>query len=349
MNLIRIIDLPPARIPELVPLAREFYDAGDLPGDLDPAVFCDTWAYFLFHGVGILLAAECEGQIVGSIGGVLVPDPRDGRLVSNEHHWFVAKDWRRSSAGARLLRTFEAEALRRGAERITMAHLANELGEKLAPIFLANGYRPVEVHYSRDLVQHSALGHVQVTDSLLEAPQEFLARARRLEFGTHEYAGHEYHGVALSDDHFDAQIKGAIRSRMNIDPQIRLSFFRIARKGNDEPTAYIHADNAVPAAYAGVLYLTPDNLAHGGTAFWRHRELNWGRLPDFVPTELADRLNADGRDELAWERNGLVRMKFNRFVTYPTNAFHSRYPLEGFGSDADDARLTYVCFFDLED
>jgi len=153
MNLIRIIDLPPARIPEMVPLAREFYDAGDLPGDLDPEVFCDTWARFLFHGVGILLAAECEGQIVGSIGGVLVPDPRDGLMVANEHHWFVTKQYRRGSAGMDLKRAFEAEALRRGADRVTMAHLANKLGEKLAPIFLADGYRPVEVHYIKDFRQ----------------------------------------------------------------------------------------------------------------------------------------------------------------------------------------------------
>jgi hypothetical protein len=44
----------------------------------------------------------------------------------------------------------------------------------------------------------------------------------------------------------------------------------------------------------------------------------------------------------------LLPMRFNRFLTYPTCFFHSRYPFEAFGNAPENGRLVWVCFFDKE-
>lgn len=344
----RIIDLPPARIPELVPLAQEFYAGGDLPGGLDPDVFCRTWASLLFHGAGVLLAAERDGKIIGSIGGTLAPDPRDGELVLNETHWFVADQHRRGSAGIALWEAFEAEAVRRGAARVTMAHLANKIGEKIAPMLLRGGYRPVEVHYVLDLATRAPFDPPLVIDNLLESPQHMRRAALAKGFGAAEFDGREYRGVARASESEDAAVADAVRYRTGKGIKIKLSLFRSGRAEGDDPTTYIHADSAVKAQYAGVLYLTRDSDARGGTAFWRHRSLGIEALPGFVTQEFADRLNHDGGNESLWEMTRMVDMQFNRFVIYPTSVFHSRYPRQGFGQSLEDSRLIYACFFDME-
>jgi hypothetical protein len=50
----------------------------------------------------------------------------------------------------------------------------------------------------------------------------------------------------------------------------------------------------------------------------------------------------------AWEQIALAPMQFNRFITYPTSYFHSRFPHEAFGAGPADGRLIWVCFFDIE-
>jgi hypothetical protein len=341
-----IIDVPPARIPELVPLAQQFYAEGDLPGTLDPDVFCQRWAHFLFHGQAILLAAEVDGRLVGSIGAVLTADERDGRLVAHERHWYVTREHRRGPAGIDLFHAFQREARRKGAVRLSMAHLANGLGEKLKPLFLREGFQPAEVHYMRDIEQPGY--EVSVIDGFLDHSLEARQRALNLDFKNADWAGKTYRGVAECSA-LDVDIIQKIEQETGKRCDMKLSFFRSGRQGIDAPTTYIHADNAVPARFAGVLYLTPDHLCRGGTAFWRHKSLFWDRLPPAVPPELADRLNQDGQDEQQWDQTRMVQMKFNRFVMYPTDVFHSRYPKEGFGQTLEDGRLVYVCFFDLQE
>jgi hypothetical protein len=133
----------------------------------------------------------------------------------------------------------------------------------------------------------------------------------------------------------------------------RLSCFRLNLKG-ELPHSWVHSDD-ICAQFASVLYLNPPEQCSGGTAFWKHRVLGWERL--FQPQEIAQH----GVDEAAyhalvtrewkvldaWQPNGFVGMQFNRFVTYPTSYFHSRFPFEGFGGGPSDGRLIWVCFYDL--
>jgi hypothetical protein len=47
-----------------------------------------------------------------------------------------------------------------------------------------------------------------------------------------------------------------------------------------------------------------------------------------------------------WCTQGFVPMQFNRFITYPTSLFHSRFPFEAFGNGPEDGRLIWICFYD---
>jgi hypothetical protein len=133
----------------------------------------------------------------------------------------------------------------------------------------------------------------------------------------------------------------------------RLSCFRVSLAGEVSPV-WVHSDD-ICAQYASVLYLNPPEQCAGGTAFWRHRVHGYERL--FGPDELAERgieygayhewMMAEWRRLHPWTQAGLVPMQFNRFITYPTSYFHSRYPFEGFGASPGDGRMIWVCFFDL--
>ncbi len=132
----------------------------------------------------------------------------------------------------------------------------------------------------------------------------------------------------------------------------KISCFRLNLAG-ELPHSWVHSDD-ICASFASVLYLNTLDQCKGGTAFWKHRELGTDRLG--TKEELTKHgINADAFYAAMtrewkildrWEQIGFVAMKFNRFITYPTCLFHSRYPHEGFGSGPKDGRLIWICFYD---
>jgi hypothetical protein len=133
----------------------------------------------------------------------------------------------------------------------------------------------------------------------------------------------------------------------------RLSFFRMNVAG-ELPHSWIHSDD-ICARFAGLLYLNLPHQVRGGTAFWKHTGLQIDEMPSIEamragggnPDWFCTMMNREWRDLTFWEQVGFVGMKFNRFITYPTSRFHSRYPFEGFGTTPADARLVWTCFYDL--
>lgn len=133
----------------------------------------------------------------------------------------------------------------------------------------------------------------------------------------------------------------------------RLSCFRLNLKG-ELPHSWVHSDE-ICAQYASVLYLNPRG-AGSGTAFWRHTALDLDCMPSseavmamgMNPHWFAAMMSREWKDLEYWEQSGFVAMKWNRFITYPTRSFHSRYPFEGFGSGPEDGRLIWAAFYDVE-
>jgi len=134
----------------------------------------------------------------------------------------------------------------------------------------------------------------------------------------------------------------------------RLSCFRMNLAG-ELPHSWVHSDD-ICAKFASVLYLNPPEQCKGGTAFWAHMALHMDRL--LTREQLAAKninadwfytmMNREWKDLTFWKQVGFVPMQFNRFITYPTCLFHSRFPFEGFGSGPEDGRLIWICFYDVE-
>lgn len=177
-----------------------------------------------------------------------------------------------------------------------------------------------------------------------------MSRAFELEYKSHTHTdGGVYDGVA-SSDWFDptAEIERVMKRPIKID----LSFFRLAMKGHKLGT--IHNDVG-ESDWAGVLYLCDPECELSGTAFWSHRTLGWDHMPteeEIRSTGIEPNLTfrefmADqGQEEKWWHLDGVVGCKFNRFVTYPSAFFHSRYPRESLEADNKyDGRLTWSCFY----
>jgi hypothetical protein len=132
----------------------------------------------------------------------------------------------------------------------------------------------------------------------------------------------------------------------------RLSCFRLNLAG-EMPHSWVHSDD-ICAQWASVLYLNLPEQCSGGTAFWRHRELGIECLPSrdelerrgINPVVFYQQMDLDWRDLKKWEMVHHAKMAWNKFITYPTSFFHSRFPFEGFGSGPNDGRLIWICFYD---
>jgi uncharacterized protein DUF6445 len=133
---------------------------------------------------------------------------------------------------------------------------------------------------------------------------------------------------------------------------VRLECFRLNLSG-ELPKSWVHADD-ICSTYASVLYLNAESHCRGGTAFWRHAGLGMDRR--LTEQQMAERgirsevfhawMTNEWKNLAFWEMTALIPMQFNRFITYPTCYFHSRYPFEAFGSGPADGRLVWVCFYD---
>jgi hypothetical protein len=189
--------------------------------------------------------------------------------------------------------------------------------------------------------------HLVVCDEFLPDPQAVLEKALAGKFKDVEYRGDLYEGVGESFiDPIDLVSKA-----VGFDVVIDMSFFRNSLM-HHRPGS-IHTDMC-ESNWAGILYLSDPESELSGTAFWTHKELGWDRLPPaqimrdlgVEPTlEFRENLSSDGFDESKWNLDTVLGMKYNRFVAYPTEYFHSRYPRRNEATDFLDGRLTWVCFF----
>ena len=113
-------------------------------------------------------------------------------------------------------------------------------------------------------------------------------------------------------------------------------------------SSWIHADYTT--MWAGVLYLTPDAPANGGTGLFRHKETGYERAPRLADgsydLEKMKKTDIDSRDFSKWDMTAMVGNIYNRLVLYRGDMFHTS--MEYFGKDKYDGRLFQTFFFDTE-
>ena len=116
----------------------------------------------------------------------------------------------------------------------------------------------------------------------------------------------------------------------------------------------IHVDPG--CTWAGIVYLTLDEHAAGGTDFFRNRRYGTDRAPlndeeaqriygKATPREaITEILTLDNAsDPDAWELTHTMPMKFNRCVLFRPWFWHSSG--DGFGDAIENARLVVLLFF----
>lgn len=189
-----------------------------------------------------------------------------------------------------------------------------------------------------------------IVDDLLVNEKALEIRERAIDAGFQDlqYMGGTYQGTGVTYN--PPEIVEAISEFFGgREINVHISAFRL---GHKDTTLHvnIHSDNVI-GRWAGVYYLNLPEQCKGGTAFYRLKETGW----DTMPTQEV--LDASGHDldwlrdkwtnEEAWDLISLAGMKFNRFIFYPTEYFHSRFPLQGWGENENDSRLVWVVFFDV--
>ncbi len=124
--------------------------------------------------------------------------------------------------------------------------------------------------------------------------------------------------------------------------------FRITM-ADEESRYHVHVDPSY-LCWVGVLYLNPPEQCRGGTAFYRHKELELDRTPPQEELEargypdLATLLAQDGPEPDKWEHLMTVPMRFNRLILYRPWIWHSAAP--GFGDSNETGRLIQVFSFE---
>jgi hypothetical protein len=127
--------------------------------------------------------------------------------------------------------------------------------------------------------------------------------------------------------------------------------FRLCLAG-EKGLGGVHIDNC---HWTGVLYLSLDEHAEGGTDFFRHRPSNTVRAPVYpedwaawesrsVEKLWSDVIVPHTNDDSKWELIRRVDAKFNRLVLFEPWQWHNAGP--GFGSSVENARLIYLLSYD---
>ena len=134
------------QIPQLVPMAREFYAEFDLPGGVVPQVFRANWKMWMENGFGVVIGAFDGDEMVGASGGLVVNAANDGVLEANEMFWYLDPAYREGGHGVKMLQAWEQACREAGAKRISMIRLWGGEGARIGKMLESMGYKPTEVH-----------------------------------------------------------------------------------------------------------------------------------------------------------------------------------------------------------
>ena len=133
-------------LPKMFDLAAEFYSSSEFLEGFDIDIFINNWTKFINTGIGIIWILN---DFDGCLGAMKYLDVNNGELIATELFWFVSSDKR--GDGIKLLKEFEMWAKTEGCKKIIMVHLTDLMPESVASIYKWHGYKPMEIHYVKEL------------------------------------------------------------------------------------------------------------------------------------------------------------------------------------------------------
>ena len=156
--------------------------------------------------------------------------------------------------------------------------------------------------------------------------------------------GDTFH-MAFSSYYLNESLYKVLEKHYNasIDPIV--AFVRLNTACLDD-TLRIHSDRDIlgdTPSHAAVFHITDNPEVENGTAFWKHKTHG-----EYLPAGVNQDESEYG-DISLWEFQDLAKGKENCLVTYPANRFHSRYPHQAWGEDAQDGRIIWAAFFNVEE
>lgn len=104
---------------------------------------------------GVAFVSENDGVLDGLIAGMICNSSYcRNQLLAQEIIWYVRKDKRQgiSTIGAKLLKLFEKESIKRGASLIILSHIANLNAKYMTKMFSKNRYTLLEAHYFKEVM-----------------------------------------------------------------------------------------------------------------------------------------------------------------------------------------------------
>ncbi|MCK4578010.1 MAG: GNAT family N-acetyltransferase [Candidatus Marinimicrobia bacterium] len=131
----------------VIQLIREFYT--EAIKEYGSVIDIDFLTKIFFEMKDTSFLVEENGEIVGLLAGKIVTDLLSGESTYAEVMWFMTAEKRRY--GTRLLKFVEDWAKNRGMRRMMMVHMCNDKKDQLADFYARIGYRPMEVHYIKEL------------------------------------------------------------------------------------------------------------------------------------------------------------------------------------------------------
>lgn len=129
-------------------LFKQFHKESKLPYSWDAKKTQDVFLATLPMEDVNVFVAETDGEIVGYICCQVMEPLFSSEKVASEIAWFVNKDYRKTSAGFRLMSAYEEWAEGRGAKYIGMAYL-EEIAD-LSKVYKKKGYVKAETHYMKE-------------------------------------------------------------------------------------------------------------------------------------------------------------------------------------------------------
>lgn len=191
-----------------------------------------------------------------------------------------------------------------------------------------------------------------IIDDLLSLEKATEVRQKALEAGFKDvfYMQGKYQGTGM--DYLPDEIPIALSQFVGRPIDVKIAAFRLGHE-KTELHVNIHADNPI-SDYASVMYFNRPEECKGGTAFYTLKETGWNTMPTQEVLDSSgyslDWLRNKWQQEDAWDRHTIAGMKFNRMIFYPSQYFHSRFPLQGWGeeSEPERARLVHTMFFNIK-
>lgn len=135
---------------DILELISEFYEEGLKECGLKFTDYSLNKTAEHFINNGIVIVVEDNDNLVGIIGGIIVPSIFDEtEKIAQEMMWFIKKDYRKGELAKDLLNRFEQEARNLGANHIAVAAMGNMRNEVLDRFYRHNGYTLMETQYIR--------------------------------------------------------------------------------------------------------------------------------------------------------------------------------------------------------